>query len=182
MACDDYTDSSAQTGDSGFSTTSYPLGFGCKIDAGHPLVGYTLNSITATAYISGSVTGNPDIYCYHWDGAGDPQNTSDYRAVSDSHPSSDFVGSWTERKWTFSSPAVVQAGDYISYVLPSGQSGLSFFQETNEYTTNTSCQQFRGGWSALSGKGWTFTAEYNCNGTPTGTSVTIPPPVAMVQI
>ena len=183
MACDDYTDSSAETGSSGFSTTAYPMGFGCKIDAGHPLVGYTLNSITTKSYISGSVTGNPTIYCYHWDGSGDPQNTADYRAVSDGHPSSDFAGTWATKTWTFNTPAVVQAGDYISYVLPSGQSGLSFFQITNGFTTNTDAQQFRGGWLAAgSGVGWSFTAEYNCGGTPSTGGVNLPPEPAMVRL
>tara|TARA_B100001540_G_C15743016_1_gene613192 strand:- start:846 stop:1379 length:534 start_codon:yes stop_codon:yes gene_type:complete len=177
MACQDYTDSAAGTSDAGLSTTSYPLGLGAKISASHPLVGYTLNSVTCTIKISSSVTGNPDLTCYHFDGEGDPATLSDYRAISDSHASSEFVGAFTEKKFTFSSPAVLQAGDYIAVMLPSGQSGLSFFTETNSYTTNTNFAEWRVSWSDKT-TGFTFTAEYDCDAD--GATTLLPPPVAWI--
>ena len=178
MGCQDYTDSSAGTSDAGLSTTSYPLGLGAKISASHPLVGYTLDSVTCTIKISSSVTGNPDLTCYHFDGAGDPANLSDYRAISDSHSSSDFVGAFTEKKFTFSSPAVLQAGDYIAVMLPSGQSGLSYFTETNSYTDYTNFAEWRTAWSDKT-TGFTFTAEYDCGGAG-GDTLLFPPQVAYI--
>ena len=182
MTCSDYTASSASTGDSGLSTTSYPLALGCKISAGHPLVGQTLNSVTCAPQVSSAVTGDPTIYCYHWNGFGDIENLTNYRSISDGYSSSDFINAWNAKKFTMQTPATVQAGDVISFVLPSGQSGISFFQETNSYTTNTNAEQYRDGWSSES-FGWSFTAEYNCSGpSPSGDTVLLPPEPAMVRL
>ena len=144
----------------GLSGTAVPLGLGMSILAGHVLVGKTLNSVSMFLQLSGE-SGTSDMNAYHW--AGSDHTYGNQRAISDTRSSSAIdSSSHVEYKWTFASPAVVQAGDYISVDIPDNLgSGTNYTTQGSAFETNTKAQEFRGGWTQKT-FGLRFTAEYDC--------------------
>jgi len=141
-----------------------PLGLGHKIEAGHLLVGKEILNMTVWLQLSGASLSTVDLYAYLWDGAGTPATPADYRAVSDAVSSSTIPSSpdWAELLFTFSSPATLQAGDYMSAVLPSQTgTGINYMSQGSAYETNTIAYEYRTGWTVKT-FGNRFKVEYTC--------------------
>ena len=163
QGCSEDTNSGTQGGTGGggwgLAGTAFPLGLGMTINAGHVLVGKTLNSVSI--YLSlGGTSSNVDMACYHW--AGSNHSYGSERAKSNVVSSSTIGLSFANYKWTFSSPATVVAGDYISVDIPSSTgSSTNYLAQGSAYQTNTIAQEYRGGWTQKS-FGMRITAEYDC--------------------
>jgi hypothetical protein len=161
--CQEDTNSGTQGGSGGsgwgLAGTNFPLGLGMKIDAGHALVGQTLNSVTFWLSLGGT-SGSVNMAAYHW--AGSNHTYGSERAKSNTLSSSSVGIAFADYKWTFATPATVVAGDYISVDIPSSTgSSTNYLSEGSAYQTNTIAQEYRGGWTQK-GFGIRFTAEYNC--------------------
>ena len=165
--CANDTASGAQggTGGSGWglSGTSFPLGLGTSLLAGHALVGKTLNSISLFMQLTGS-SGSVDMAAYHWAGSNHTYGSERAKSniVTTTAMQSATSGGHVEFKWTFATPATVVAGDYISVDIPSSTgSGTNYTTEGSAFETNCKAQEYRGGWTQKT-FGLRFTAEYNC--------------------
>jgi len=147
----------------GLSATSFPLSLGQSFISGHQLIGKEILTLTEWLQISGTNLGTTTMYAYLWNGAGTPSTPADYRAVSDG-VSSSTIGStgFTEATFTFSSPATLQANDYLSISLPTvSGSSINYMSDGSAYETNTTAQEFRSSWTQKS-FGNRFKVKYTC--------------------
>jgi len=135
------------------------LGVGMSFDAGHYLVGKEI--CTVTFWLRMNTSGSGDTTASLWAGSDrtSPRATSDTVATS-SIPTSPN----TEIKYTFSSPATLQAGDYMTADCPDLGTSVNWSSDGSAYETNTIAQEYRastGGWQAKT-FGNRFKVECNC--------------------
>jgi len=148
----------------GLAAGAFPLGLGQSFSSGHVLIGKEILNMTVWLQISGTSLGTSTLNAYLWDGSGDPATPDDYRAVSDGVSSNTIASSpdFTEVIFTFSSPATLQANDYMSVQFPSvSGSGINFVSNGSAYETNTIAQEFRSSWTQKT-FGNRFKIEYTC--------------------
>jgi len=135
------------------------LGVGMKIDTGHVLVGKEILNVTFWLYNNGvSLTAN--TYAHLWEGS----DRASPRATSDAISNGSIGTSFTEIKYIFSSPATLQAGDYMSADIDATGAGVNWVSGGSAYETNTIAYEYRsttGGWQAKT-FGNRFKVEYTC--------------------
>ena len=135
------------------------LGVGMSFDAGHVLVGKEILNVTFWLY-SNAVSLTTNTYAHLWEGS----DRTSPRATSDAVVKSAIGTSLTEIKYTFSSPATLQAGDYMSADIDSTGVSVNWVSDGSAYETNTIAQEYRsttGGWSEKT-FGNRFKVEYTC--------------------
>jgi len=144
------------------------LGVGMIINAGHVLVGKEILNVTFWLYNNGvSLTAN--TYAHLWEGNGNPAASAPHtrasaRATSDAVEMSEIGESFTAIKYIFSSPATLQAGDYMSADIDETGAGVNWASDGSAYETNTTGYEFRstsGGWLVKT-FGNRFRVEYTC--------------------
>ena len=148
----------------GLAAGAFPLGLGMSFASGHVLIDKEILNMTVWLQISGTSLGTGTLKAYLWEGSGDPATPDDYRAVSDGVSSGTIASSpdSTEVTFTFSSPATLQAGDYMSVQLPSiSGSSINFVSNGSSYETNTIAQEFRSSWTQKT-FGNRFKIKYTC--------------------
>jgi len=135
------------------------LGCGMSFDAGHYLVGKEIVNVTFWLY-SNAVSLTDNTYAHLWNGS----SRVSPRATSDAVVKSAIGTSMTEIKYTFSSPATLQAGDYMSADIDATGVSVNWVSDGSAYETNTIAQEYRsttGGWSQKT-FGNRFKVECSC--------------------
>jgi len=84
------------------------LGVGMSFDAGHYLIGKEI--LNVTFWLRMNTSGSGDTNAHLWNGS----SRTSPRATSDAVSTSAIGTGLTEIKYTFSSPATLQAGDYMT--------------------------------------------------------------------
>lgn len=121
------------------------LGVGMSFDAGHYLIGKEI--LNVTFWLRMNTSGSGDTNAHLWNGS----SRTSPRATSDAVSTSAIGTGLTEIKYTFSSPATLQAGDYMTADCPDLGTSVNWISDGSAYETNTIAQEYRattGGWQA----------------------------------
>jgi len=138
------------------------LGVGMSFDAGHYLVGKEICTVTFWLYNNGTCLGG-NTYANLWTGSDrtSPRATSDAISMSSI---GNGASNMSAQKYTFSSPATLIAGDYMTADIASCGVAVNWASDGSAYQTNTIAQEYRsttGGWQAKT-FGNRFMVECNC--------------------
>ena len=171
------------TGSGGNKSESFQNGDGVGLQVGDSsqepsgFIGSPLTKATfSISYTNGKPSGN--MVCYHWASNGDT------KATSDSINMTELTSSYEDYEFTFSTPAELAANDVIGVEMPYASTGSwdYNFQGSNSagsamvtFTISAGTPSFSG---VITNKCPLRSFTYGS----TDSTVTIPPPVAMVSI